>query len=571
MDIPFDGVITVATVQDPSTETGSTNGSLAVTMTGGQALVASLRTQGIDTIFALPGVQLDGAFDALYDVEKRGDIRIYHTRHEQTAAYMADGYARATGKMGVCMVVPGPGLLNATAALSTAYACNQPVLCVTGQINAASIEGGKGLLHEIPNQLGMIRSVTKHAERAVTPAEIPGVVDRAIRELWSGRVRPVEIEVPQDTLLTNGEVTLLEAAPQRIRPDVDPEEVAAAAKLLGNAERPLIFVGGGIDGSGAWEELRELAELLQAPVVASQNGKGALSDRHYLSQHPYAAKDLIADADVVLAVGTRLLEAATQPWGLTTRDKTLIHLDIDGEQIGRTYATAVSVVTDAKVGLAALIDAIPAHNRSRPSREEELTALKQKAQEALEAVHPQGLYAMAIRRQLPDDGIFVGEMTQIAYWSNQGFPVYEPRTYFTPGYQGTLGWGFPTSLGVKVGAPDRVVVSVNGDGGFGFGLGDLATQAQHGIASITLVFNDGAYGNVKRIQQEQFNGRTIASHLQNPDYMKLSEAFGVAGRRATSPTELETQLGEAIAANEPTLIEIPVDPMPNPWTVLGLR
>lgn len=571
MDIPFDGVITVATVQDPSTETGSTNGSLAVTMTGGQALVASLRTQGIDTIFALPGVQLDGAFDALYDVEKRGDIRIYHTRHEQTAAYMADGYARATGKMGVCMVVPGPGLLNATAALSTAYACNQPVLCVTGQINAASIEGGKGLLHEIPNQLGMIRSVTKHAERAVTPAEIPGVVDRAIRELWSGRVRPVEIEVPQDTLLTNGEVTLLEAAPQRIRPDVDPEEVAAAAKLLGNAERPLIFVGGGIDGSGAWEELRELAELLQAPVVASQNGKGALSDRHYLSQHPYAAKDLIADADVVLAVGTRLLEAATQPWGLTTRDKTLIHLDIDGEQIGRTYATAVSVVTDAKVGLAALIDAIPAHNRSRPSREEELTALKQKAQEALEAVHPQGLYAMAIRRQLPDDGIFVGEMTQIAYWSNQGFPVYEPRTYFTPGYQGTLGWGFPTSLGVKVGAPDRVVVSVNGDGGFGFGLGDLATQAQHGIASITLVFNDGAYGNVKRIQQEQFNGRTIASHLQNPDYMKLAEAFGVAGRRATSPTELETQLGDAIAANEPTLIEIPVDPMPNPWTVLGLR
>jgi acetolactate synthase-1/2/3 large subunit len=557
----------VATVQDPAIESESTD----LPMTGGQALVASLLTQGIDTIFALPGVQLDGAFDALYDVQNSGDIRIFHTRHEQTAAYMADGYARATGRMGVCMVVPGPGLLNAAAALSTAYACNQPVLCVTGQINSMDIEGGKGLLHEIPNQLGMIRSVTKHAERAVTPGEIPGVVDRAIRALWDGRVRPVEIEVPQDTLLVSGDVTLLQAAPQRIRPSVDPEQIAAAAKLLGNAEAPVIFAGGGIHGSEAWEELRELAELLQAPVIASQNGKGALSDRHYLAQHPYAAKKLIADADVVLAVGTRLLEAATQPWGLTTRDKTLVHLDIDSEQIGKTYPVAASVVTDAKVGLAALIDAIPAHNRSRPSREAELTALKQKKQEELEAVHPQGLFASAIRRQLPDDGIFVGEMTQIAYWSNQGFPVYEPRTYFTPGYQGTLGWGFPTSLGAKVGAPDRVVVSVNGDGGFGFGLNDLATQAQHNIASITLVFNDGAYGNVKRIQQEQFNGRTIASTLQNPDYMKLADAFGVAGRRAHNPAELETQLGEAIAANEPTLIEIPVEPMPNPWKVLGLR
>jgi acetolactate synthase-1/2/3 large subunit len=162
-------------------------------------------------------------------------------------------------------------------------------------------------------------------------------------------------------------------------------------------------------------------------------------------------------------------------------------------------------------------------------------------------------------------------MTQIAYWSNPGFPVYQPRTYFTPGYQGTLGWGYPTSLGVKVGAPDKVVVSVNGDGGFGFALNELATQARHGIASITLVFNDSAYGNVKRIQTVQFDGRTIASDLLNPDYVKLAEAFNVAGRRATTPAELETQLAESIKANEPTLIEIPVDAMPDPWRTLNLR
>lgn len=556
----------MSTVQESTPETSES----ATTMTGGQALVASLLQQGVHTIFALPGVQLDGAFDALYSAQQAGKVRIIHTRHEQTAAYMADGFARVTGEMGVCMVVPGPGLLNATAALSTAYACNQPVLCVTGQVNSAAIEGGKGLLHEIPNQLGMIRSVTKHAERAMTPAEIPGVVDRAVRELWSGRIRPVEIEVPQDILLVDGQVTLLQPAPRRVRQQADPEQVAAAAKLLGEAGHPIIFAGGGIHGAEAWDELRELAELLQAPVVMSQNGKGALSDRHYLAQHPYAARELIAKADVVLAVGTRLLEGATQPWGLKP-GQTLVHLDIDPGQVGKTYPAAVAVVADAKVGLAALIDAIPAHNHPRPSREDDLTALKQRKQAELEAVHPQGLYAIAIRRQLPDDGIFVGEMTQIAYWSNMGFPVYAPRTYLTPGYQGTLGWGFPTSLGVKVGAPDKVVVSVNGDGGFGFGLNDLATQAQHGIASITLVFNDGAYGNVRRIQQEQFEGRTIASHLQNPDYMKLAEAFGITGRRAEDPAALETQLGEAIVANEPTLIEIPVDPMPNPWKALGLR
>jgi acetolactate synthase-1/2/3 large subunit len=556
----------VAIVQESSIDSTQA----ATTMTGGQALVASLLRQGIDTIFALPGVQLDGAFDALYDAQNAGEIRIFHTRHEQTAAYMADGYARVTGKMGVCMIVPGPGLLNATGALATAYACNQPVFCVTGQINSNSIEGGKGLLHEIPNQLGMIRSVTKHAERAVRPSEIPGLVDRAVRAMWEGRIRPVEIEIPQDTLLTDGEVSLLDAAPQRIRPEVNLDQIKAAAKLLGEAEAPVIFVGGGIDGSEAWDELREFAELLQAPVIASQNGKGAISDRHYLAQHPYAAKKLIKDADVVFAVGTRLLEAATQPWGLKP-GKTLIHMDIDEHQIGRTYPAAVSVVADAKMGLAALIDETARVNRSRQSRESELTALKEAAQIELNSVHPQGLFAGAIRRQLPDDGIFVGEMTQIAYWSNQGFPVYEPRTYFTPGYQGTLGWGFPTSLGAKVGAPDKVVVSINGDGGFGFGLGDLATQAQHGIASITLVFNDGAYGNVRRIQQEQFDGRTIASDLKNPNYMKLADAFGVTGRRAEGPAELETQLGEAIKANEPTLIEIPVSPMPNPWTALRLR
>lgn len=551
-------------------DTVSSAAESATTMTGGQALVASLLRQGIDTMFALPGIQLDGFFDALYDAQHRGDVRVIHPRHEQTAAYMADGYARVTGRVGTCVVVPGPGLLNATAALSTAYSVNSPVLCLTGQIQSDFIEFGRGMLHEIPNQLGMIRSVTKHAARATVPGAIPALVDDAIRALWGGRVRPVEIEVPLDTLFASDEIALLAPAPERDRPSGDPDAIRRAAKLLGEAQHPLIFSGGGIISAEAGAELLELAEMLQAPVVMSNNGKGAITARHYLAQTHLAARTLIPESDVILAVGTRFVDPATYPWGVKP-GATVIQLDIDPEEIGRNFPVVERIEADAKAGLAALIDEVAKVNISRASREEELTALNTWCMEQFYSVEPQAGFARAIRQELPDDGIFVGEMTQMAYFSNPAFPVYHPRTYFTPGYQGTLGWGYPTSLGVKVGAPDQVVVSVNGDGGFGFALNELATQAYHNIASITLVFNDSAFGNVKRIQQVQFDGRTIASDLKNPNYLKLADSFGIAGRRATNATELATQLREAIKANEPTLIEIPVPPMPDFTAALRLR
>ncbi|HEU0165385.1 MAG TPA: thiamine pyrophosphate-dependent enzyme [Thermomicrobiales bacterium] len=539
-------------------------------MTGGQALVASPLRQGIDTIFALPGVQLDGAFDALYDAQQRGDIRVIHPRHEQTTAYMADGYARVTGRLGTCLVVPGPGLLNATAALSTAYSCNSPVLCVTGQIQSNLIGFGRGQLHEIPNQLEMIRSVTKHSQRALKPEDVPALVDTAVSTLWQGRVRPVEIEIPPDTLFAKGDIQLLPGVPARDRPAGDPDQIAAAAKLLGAATSPIIFVGGGIHGAEAWDELRELAELLEAPVVMTSNGKGAISSRHHLAHSTLGASKLLPEADVVLTVGTRFVEPATAPWGLGP-NRTVIQMDIDAEEIGRNYPVTVGILADARAGLAALANEVGKHNRIRESRETELRAVQDWCSETFHRIKPQAGFADAIRQELPEDGIFVGEMTQMGYFGNSAFPVYQPRTYFTPGYQGTLGWGFPTSLGVKIGAPDQVVISVNGDGGFGFALNELATQAHHGIASITLVFNDTAYGNVKRIQTVEFAGRTIASDLTNPDYMKLAGAFGVTGRTATTPAELATQLRESIKANEPTLIEIPVPPMPDVLKELRLR
>lgn len=534
-------------------------------LTGGQALVQSLKTEGVTTIFGLPGVQLDWAFDALW--EERDSIRVIHPRHEQATAGMADGYARTTGRVGTALVVPGPGLLNATAALCTAYACNSPVLMISGQIQSDLIDVGRGVLHEIPNQLGMIRSVTKWAGRAMTPEEIPALVHQAFEQLQSGRPRPVEIEIPPDVLQKKANVTLLEPyQPDRVRPDLD--LIERAARALGQAKSPVIFSGGGVLVSGAWEELRQLADMLQAPVVCTNNGKGAVSDRHYLSQPMAAAPVLLAGADVVLAVGTRFVQPATMPWGVKP-GQTVIQIDVDPEEIGRNYkATDIGIVGDAKLALGALGERVPRYNSARPSREEELGALRQKAYELLDSLKPQADWGAAIRAELPDDGIFVSEQTQLGYWSNQGFRVYEPRTFLTAGYQGTLGFGFPVALGAQVANPEKKVVSINGDGGFGYQLQELSTMVRHNIPAVVIVFNDNAYGNVRRIQRRQFNEHTIASDLHNPDFVKLAELFGVEGRRANSADELRQHLRAAFNNAHPTLIEVPQGEVPQAFGLM---
>jgi acetolactate synthase-1/2/3 large subunit len=536
------------------------------TMTGGQALVEMLKREGVDTIFGLPGVQLDGLFSALYDV--RDEIKLIHTRHEQATAYMADGYARTTGKLGVCLVVPGPGLLNATAALSTAYATNSPVLCLTGQIQSDMIGVGRGLLHEIPNQLEMVRSVTKHSARAMTPAEIPGVFAESVRQLRTGRPRPVEMEVPPDIYFASGEVSLVSTLRERERPAGDPVLVAQTARALATASFPMIFAGGGVQRGGATAELLELAELLQAPVVMTSNGKGSLSDRHPLALTQHAGGQLLEKCDVAFGVGTRFLDINNSP---RKGHATTIHLDIDPEEIGRNFTPDIALIADVKAGLAALISEIRSLKHAPLDHADEIAAAKASSRALIDSVQPQAGFAAAIRAELPDDGILVSEMTQLGYWSNMGFPVYEPNTYIGPGYQGTLGFGFCTALGAKVGNPDKVVISINGDGGFGFTMNELATMSQHEIPVVAVVFNDSAYGNVKRIQQVDLGGKVYGSELKNPDFVKLAEAHGVTGRRTETPDGLRTALNESIKANEPTLIEVPVGQMPNPWKVLGFR
>ena len=534
-------------------------------LTGGQALVQALKREGIEVIFGLPGVQLDWAFDALY--EERDSIRVIHTRHEQGTSYMADGYARSTGKVGVCLIVPGPGLLNAAAGLSTAYATNSRVLCIAGQISTHLIGKERGALHEIKNQLETIGAVTKWASRAMTPSDVPGMVRQAIDELNSGRPRPVEIEIPQDVLMTVGDVEFQEPG-MPARPEGDPDLLERAAQALGNARRPLIFVGGGISISGASEELQQLAEMLDAPVIVSANGRGALSSRHPLSLPGIAAWDLLPNADVVLAVGTRFTMPGPSPFPIED-GQTVIHIDIDETEIERNAKPDIGVVADAKVALADLNRRVPRHNRSRDSRLEEVAAARETVQTKLDAMSPVKELSGAIRAALPEDGIFVTEVTQVGYYSNQGFPVYAPRTYIGAGYQGTLGYGFNTALGVKVGNPDKPVVAISGDGGFMYGSQELATAVAHGINLVTVIFNDGAYGNVRRTQDTAFDHRLIASNLHNPDFVKFAESFGAQGRRATTPDELKVQVEEALKAEAPALIEAPVGVMPNPFQVFA--
>lgn len=529
-------------------------------MTGAQALVDLLRRHGVDTLFALPGVQNDSLFNALYDAG--GAIRVIHTRHEQGAAYMAYGYARSTGRVGAYLVVPGPGVLNTTAALSTAYAANARVLCLTGQIASSAIGRGFGMLHELPDQLSILKGLTKYAARIEHPTQAQRVVDEAFRQLNTGRPRPVAIEVPPDVLTMETEVTLHD--PNTGEPEIAPDAVAVrrAAELLSKAKHPLIVAGSGAENAGA--ELLAVAQMLQAPVVTPTSGRGIISDRNYLSLDGPAGHRLWAEADVVLAVGTRLLRPLTM-WGFDDALK-IIRVDIDPNEPGRVMAPAISIVADARLTLASLRDALPAQNGSRPSREAELRALKAETRGQMSAaLTTQFEYLAAIRDVLPDEGILVDEVTQMGYVADMAYPAYRPRTLITSGYQGTLGYGFATALGVKVANPGKPVISISGDGGFMYNVQELSTAVAHNIALVTVVFADGYFGNVYRMQKEQYGGRVIASKLQNPDFVKLAESFGVNSGRAASPDELRSVLRMALAHNGPTLIEVPVGQMNSPW------
>ncbi|MBT7951008.1 MAG: hypothetical protein HN764_05235 [Gammaproteobacteria bacterium] len=532
---------------------------------GGKALISSVQQYGVDTFFGLPGGQTYEIFDALYD--QTDEINLIISRNEAGAAYMAFGYARSTGKVGVYAVVPGPGFLNAATALSTAYACNTPVLCLAGQIPSQAIGRGIGYLHDIPDQLGIAERLTKWAHRIDHPAEAPDAVREAFRHLNSGRKRPVSLEMPLDVMAQQSQVTMLPTTESYNEPEANPEDITQAAKLLANAKQPLIVCGSGAMEAGT--ELLELAEMLQAPVISQRGGKGIISDRHYLSHSYPAGHRLWPKADVVLAVGTRFKYYRLH-WGTDDALKT-VHIDIDPTEVNRISTPTVGIIADAKTALTQLISEVSSNNIKRPSRKDELEKFKSGIQaEFVKNVQPQMSYLQVIRDELPDDGILVDEVTQVGFTSWYGFPVYQPRTFISSGYAGNLGYGYPTSLGVKVGNPDKKVIAIAGDGGFMFNSGELATAVKYQISTVTIIFTDNSFANVARAQTLRYGGRVIGTDLHNPDFVKFAESFGAIGYRAETPEKLREMLKRGLDDKGPVIIEVPMPEKDNPWQFILL-
>jgi acetolactate synthase-1/2/3 large subunit len=537
-------------------------------MTGGQAVLRALHREGVSVVFGLPGVQIMGIYDAFYG---QSDVRLITVRHEQTTAYMADGYARVTGRPGVALVVPGPGVQNASAALGTAYACSSPVLLLAGQVESDMLGQDKGALHEINDQLDIVRPITKWRRRVLKVEDIPAAIHEAMRQMHSGRPRPTLVEIPPDVLAATAEISFPE--PEHYPPPApDRQGIRRAAELLSQAQKPLIWAGGGVILADAAEELKALAEALGAPVATTPEGKGSLPEDHRLAlgvgYYGHGAPALAAPrADVILAVGTRLtgqMRGHTAP----RPPQRLIHLDVDPAVIGKNYPAEVALVGHAKPGLQMLLDAVrtqppPAERWPRQELEEirrdHAAWLRQQAPLQCEIIEQ-------LNQVLGDDAVVVSGITNIGYWSHFALRARKPRSCLNASYFATLGFAFPTALGAKVGAPHRPVVSLSGDGGIMYALPELATAVQYGLNVVALVFADGAFGASKNDQRTRFHGRIVGTEFHNPNFVQVAEAFGAKGIKA-EPDQVGKAVQEALHANRPTLIEVPIPTLAPPFQI----
>ncbi len=529
-------------------------------MSGGEAIVQSLLQNDVDTVFGIPGAQTYPIFDALARVQSR--IRTIGARHEQAAAYMAFGYAKSLGCPGVYSVVPGPGVLNTMAALCTAWGANVPVLCLTGQIPREAMGKLRGHLHELPDQIATLKTLTKWSVRIERASDAPEIINEAFRIMSSGRPGPVSVEMCWDDMAQNEMVGILPRAEIDPLPPVKKSEIESAVKLIRNANNPIILVGSG--ALHASDAVLKLAEVLQAPVGAFRGGRGVVSEDHVLGVSSVAAHDLWRDSDVLIGIGTRLempYMRWSNPMGAVVNPLApphLIRIDIDPLEMTRLVPHA-GIVADSNEGTRALTKALKAHYKPRPTALSDIAYSKDWAKEKVQEIKPHVDYLKVIRAALPRDGFFVEEISQIGFASQFAFPVYEPRTYVTCGFQGNLGFGFQAALGVKAGNPDKVVISVTGDGGFMFGVQELATAAQENIGLITIIMNNSAFANVRRDMRRIYKRSPIGSDLQNPDFIALSEAFGIKAYAVGDPAGLKGALETVIKEGGPAVIEVKVD------------
>ena len=525
-------------------------------LTGGQAVVRSLINAGIKQLYGLPGVQNDWLYNALYDY--RDEIKVIHTRHEQGAGYMALGHYLATGEKSVYNIVPGPGFLNSCGALSTIWGLNAKTMCLVGQIPQKVQGKGFGVLHEIPDQLGILRSLTKWANKASSPSDVPKQISQAFSQLESGRPRPVGVEVSMDVLSSSEEVSFDGFKITSEMPAIKDEDIDAAIELIKNAKNPLVFVAGG--AMHASNEVVDFVEYIQAPVFAYRTGKGIVPSSHYLSYPVPAAHMLWKDCDLCIAIGSHA-RMPLMKWGQNDQLK-FLSINVDADAHDRMRQSDVKITGDSKQVLDILSTRLKATLERRESREEEMRDFAKAWQEQTAYLEPQTSYLNLIREELPEDGIFVDELTQVGFASRIAWNTDIPRTYLCTGHMGTLGWGFQTALGAKAARPDATVISVAGDGGFMFGVQELATAVQHKLGVIVLLFNNNLYGNVRSMQENLYDNRIIATDLHNPDFVKMAHAFGANSTKVSDMDGLRKAIRDAKGESLPTVIEIPVG---NDW------
>ena len=530
-------------------------------LSGGEALIKSLVREGVEVIFGLPGVQMYGIVAALRD---EPSIKFVVTRNETSTTYMADGYARTTGKAGVAMVVPGPGIYNAGGGLSTAFSRSSPVVLIAGQIPRDGIGKNFGGLHEVNDQKEITNPVTKWQKQVIRPHEVPEGIHEAFKQAQSDRPSPVHFELPPETMVEREDVELLE--PAKIERKVPADSIIEqAAKEISAARKPVIYAGGGIARSDAEAELVAFAEAHHIAVLTSAGGKGTMSERHALalggSLGPTGLlKDYIEDADLVIGIGTRFSMR-----NQAAADARLIHVDVDPAMIGHVHQNSLGVIGDVKASLPKLSAAITAAGGGKwNSPETEVAKIQVNLTNSEEEINqPQEDYLRALQEGAPDDAIMIFGMTQLGYYSRPRWITDNPKSYIDSGYSGNLGFAFPTALGAKVGNPDKPVICVSGDGGFMYNSSEISTAVKYGINLVTVIYNDGHYGNVARDMDDDFGG-TYETDFVNPDFVKLAEAYGAVGIRAEGPYDVKNVLPKALAMNKPVFIDVPVSRVPRP-------
>lgn len=519
-------------------------------MTGGEILIECLKAQGVRCLFGMPGTQNIGLYEAL---RRRGGLRTVLIRNEQAATIAADGYARVSGDVGVALTVPGPGASNASTGLGQACTDRSPVLLITGGVETKFEGRDRGKMFHGLDQETFFRPITKYYACPRTVAGIPGAVTGAFLAMRAYRPGPAVLEFPPDVVSTEGTASI----PPRVEPSCpspSDADLRAAVSALKAAARPVLIVGGGAIAAEASSELLRLAETLDAPVLATRLGKGAIPEDHplYLGNlRGRAAQQVLAGADATLAIGCRFTQIDTGGWSFQPV-KPLIQIDADPDEIGKEYPADVAVVGDLRQTLSQIVERLDPGvpragwaSRLPPIREETRN-------------RPALLVMDDLRQVLPRDAVVSVDVTTVGYRAFDEFPVYGPRDFLYPCHYVNLGHAFPAALGAKLARPDRAVVSVSGDGGFLMTAYELMTAVQYGIAVAAVVINDDGLSAIKGIQEKTYDGHAVDTEMRNPDYVKFAEAFGCRAVRASGPDALKSAVRQAIRSDAPTLIEVPV-------------